>query len=135
MEQYESQDKEEIFSKRIPAGKRTYFFDVKATRGNELYLTVTESKKRVRDDGSFFYDKHKIFLYQEDFEKFLDGINEAIAYIQENSSGTTTNNYTRHQHDGGVVETQVESITAPRHEVEEPVVNRIDEISFDDLGK
>lgn len=134
MEQYESQDKEEIFSKRIPAGKRTYFFDVKATRGNELYLTVTESKKRVRDDGSFFYDKHKIFLYQEDFEKFLDGINEAIAYIQENSSGTTTNNYTRPQNEGGIVETQAESITAPQHEVEEPVVNRIDEISFDDLG-
>jgi hypothetical protein len=134
MENFDNQDKEEIFSKRIPAGKRTYFFDVKATRGNELYLTVTESKKRVRDDGSFFYDKHKIFLYQEDFEKFMDGLNEAMAYIQENGNGPSTYVRQTESHSGGAVSIPVEHV---QHQpaLEEPaVVNRIEDISFDDLG-
>ena len=71
-------DREEIFSKSVRAGKRTYFFDVKSTRGNDYYLTVTESKKRFGDDGKFSYEKHKLFLYKEDFEKFVEGLNEAI---------------------------------------------------------
>lgn len=87
MERFDNSEKEDIFSKRIPAGKRTYFFDVKATRGNELYMTITESKKRTNNDGSFSYDKHKIFLYQEDFEKFLDGFEEVLTYIKEHSVG------------------------------------------------
>lgn len=133
MENFESQEKEEIFSKRIPAGKRTYFFDVKATRGNELYLTVTESKKRLRDDGSFFYDKHKIFLYQEDFDKFMDGLNEAMAYIQENGNGPST--YNRHHDSAGAVEQPKQEPLVQQLPAEEAaVVNRIDDISFDDLG-
>lgn len=133
MENFESQEKEEIFSKRIPAGKRTYFFDVKATRGNELYLTVTESKKRLRDDGSFFYDKHKIFLYQEDFDKFMDGLNEAMAYIQENGNGQST--YNRHHDSAGAVEQPKQEPLVQQLPAEEAaVVNRIDDISFDDLG-
>ena len=73
-----------MYSKRVPAGKRTYFFDVKATRGNnDYYLTITESKRRQDRDGNFIYDKHKIFLYKEDFEKFADGLNEAVAYIKK----------------------------------------------------
>ena len=75
----------EFFSKPVRAGKRTYFFDVKATRGNDQYLTITESKKRMGQDGKFFYEKHKIFLYKEDFEKFSEGLAEAIAYIKANS--------------------------------------------------
>lgn len=75
-------DREEIFSKSVRAGKRTYFFDVKSTRGNDYYLTVTESKKRFGDDGKFFYEKHKLFLYKEDFEKFVEGLNEAIGHIK-----------------------------------------------------
>ncbi|HOT14360.1 MAG TPA: DUF3276 family protein [Bacteroidales bacterium] len=75
-------ESEEIYSKAVRAGKRTYFFDVKATKFNELYLTVTESKRKQNQDGSFYFEKHKIFLYKEDFEKFLDGINEAIDYIK-----------------------------------------------------
>lgn len=73
---------EDVFSKPIRAGKRTYFFDVKATKGNDYYLTITESKRRVEDDGSFAYDKHKIFLYKEDFEKFNEGLTEVIDYIK-----------------------------------------------------
>ncbi len=75
-------DREEIFSKVVRAGKRTYFFDVKSTKGNDFYLTITESKKRFGDDGKFFYEKHKLFLYKEDFEKFSEGLNEAVAHIK-----------------------------------------------------
>ncbi|MDF2438973.1 MAG: DNA-binding protein [Bacteroidota bacterium] len=75
-------DREEIFSKSVRAGKRTYFFDVKSTKGNDYYLTITESKKRFGDDGKFFYEKHKLFLYKEDFEKFAEGLNEAVAHIK-----------------------------------------------------
>ncbi len=77
-------DREEIFSNAIRAGKRTYFFDVKATRRNDYYLTITESKKRYQKDGRFFYEKHKIFLYKEDFEKFIEGLLGTIDYIKEN---------------------------------------------------
>lgn len=75
----------EIFSRPIKAGKRTYFFDVKATRENDYYLTITESKRRVDKDGKFSYDKHKIFLYKEDFDKFVDGLQEVIGYIKKNA--------------------------------------------------
>ena len=74
-------DREEIFSRAVRAGKRTYFFDVKATRTNDYYLTLTESKKRFNRDGRFYFEKHKIFLYKEDFEKFLEGFEEAIKFI------------------------------------------------------
>ena len=75
--------REEVFSKSVRAGKRTYFFDVKTTRGNDYYLTITESKKRFDDNGEFHFDKHKIFLYKEDFEKFTDGFEESIAFIKD----------------------------------------------------
>ena len=74
---------EDVYSKPVRAGKRTYFFDVKATKGNnDFYLTITESKRRTEQDGTFSYDKHKIFLYKEDFEKFSDGLEDAIAFIR-----------------------------------------------------
>lgn len=79
------ENKGEIFSKSVRAGKRTYFFDVKSTKGNDYYLTITESKKRFGDDGKFFYEKHKLFLYKEDFEKFMENLNESIGYIKANS--------------------------------------------------
>ena len=73
---------EDIYSKPVRAGKRTYFFDVKATKGNDYYLTITESKRRVDNNGQYAYDKHKIFLYKEDFEKFAEGLEEVIKYIK-----------------------------------------------------
>ena len=77
-------DREEIFSKSIRAGKRTYFFDVKATRRNDYYVTITESKKRFNTDGTFQYEKHKLFLYKEDFEKFATGLDEVVSFIKGN---------------------------------------------------
>lgn len=80
-------DKSEVYSKAVRAGKRTYFFDVKTTKGNELYLTLTESKKSSVD-GRESYQKHKIFLYKEDFEKFREGLLETLDKIDElNDSG------------------------------------------------
>ena len=79
---YDNNDKkmESIYSKRIRAGKRrTYFFDVRATRGNDYYLTITESRKRFNDNG---YDRHKIFLYKEDFNKFIKALTEAVDYVK-----------------------------------------------------
>lgn len=76
---------EDVYSKPVRAGKRTYFFDVKSTRDNkDFYLTITESKRRQERDGNFVFDKHKIFLYKEDFEKFAEGLQDAIDYIREN---------------------------------------------------
>lgn len=76
---------DDVFSKPVRAGKRTYFFDVKATKNNDYYLTITESKRRLDRDGRFVYDKHKIFLYKEDFEKFSQGLEDIIKYIRENA--------------------------------------------------
>ena len=81
MGDFDNKEREEVFSKKVRAGKRTYFFDVKATRSNDYYITITESKKRF-EDGVFI--KHKIFLYKEDFEKFAEGLEDVVAYIKNN---------------------------------------------------
>lgn len=78
-------DREEIYSKAVRAGKRTYFFDVKSTRKDDYYLTITESKKRIAPDGKMYYEKHKLFLYKEDFEKFADGLDDVINFIRNNN--------------------------------------------------
>jgi hypothetical protein len=78
----ENDKNSEVYSKVVRAGKRTYFFDVKATKGNDLYITLTESKKTFNDDGRDNYQKHKIFLYKEDFEKFRDGLDDVLNKIE-----------------------------------------------------
>lgn len=109
-------EKEEIYSKAIRAGKRTYFFDVKATKGNDYFLTVTESKKRVEDDGSFHFEKHKIFLYKEDFEKFSEGLKDAISVISQlQQDGKTEKGFV----------SQVEVISEP--------FEKFSSINYDDL--
>ncbi len=81
MEENKEKGREEIYSERVRAGKRTYFFDVKATRSNDYYLTITESKRRFKDDG-FVYEKHKIFLYKEDFNKFVEALNNTVGHVK-----------------------------------------------------
>lgn len=73
----------EIHTEIVRAGKRTYFFDVKTTRNDEYYLTITESKKRFGDNGKFHFEKHKLFLYKEDFDKFADSLQEVVNFIRE----------------------------------------------------
>ena len=83
----------EIYSKSVRAGKRTYFFDVKSTRSGDHYLTITESKKKFDQDGNFHFEKHKIFLYKEDFDKFRDGFIEVIdKVISLNEANPVENN-------------------------------------------
>jgi len=84
MEEIEKmKNRDELFSRPVRAGKRTYFFDVKATRGDEKYITITESKRRFSNEQNrFFYEKHKIFLYKEDFEKFTNALNETLHFIE-----------------------------------------------------
>ncbi|MEP0986973.1 DUF3276 family protein [Ekhidna sp.] len=82
MEDNNEKGRDEIYSERVKAGKRTYFFDVKATRSNDYYLTITESKRKPKDDG-FFYEKHKIFLYKEDFNKFVNALNSTVNHVKE----------------------------------------------------
>lgn len=81
MEENKENDKAEIYSQRVRAGKRTYFFDVKSTRSNDYYLTITESKRRYKDDG-YFYEKHKIFLYKEDFDKFMEALQDTVGHVK-----------------------------------------------------
>lgn len=136
--------REELFSHPVRAGKRTYFFDVKATRGQDLYMTITESKRRFEDDGSVHYQKHKIFLYREDFANFEHGFIAAVDKIQElmatgnyrdpmaerlaqeQQQGSTpddaSNDVSQTQSDHESVESKVEDKTADS-----------DDISFDDL--
>ncbi len=77
----ENNEKAEIYSQRIRAGKRTYFFDVKSTRSNDYYLTITESKRKFKDD-TYSYEKHKIFLYKEDFAKFVEALQNTIDHVK-----------------------------------------------------
>lgn len=82
MEENKDQEKVEIYSQRVRAGKRTYFFDIKSTRSNDYYLTITESKRRFKDEG-YFYEKHKIFLYKEDFDKFLEALQGTVDHVKK----------------------------------------------------
>lgn len=81
---FDKHEGEDVYSKSVKAGKRTYFFDVKSTRDNkDFFLTITESKRRNNPDGSVNFDKHKIYLYKEDFEKFTEGLSEVLDYIKD----------------------------------------------------
>ena len=110
MAETENKEREEIFSRAVRAGKRTYFFDVKSTKGNDYYLTITESKKRFNDDGTHFYEKHKLFLYKEDFDKFFEGLTETVDYIKNNNGNKSA-----------------ETVSSSE--------NNFSNVSFDDLGK
>lgn len=113
--------KEEIFTKVVRAGKRTYFFDVKATRKDDYYLTITESKKRLGKEGKVFYEKHKIFLYKEDFEKFSEGLKDAVTYIGNGKDFSET-------HD-------IASFNEVKDEKNDVTTEEFTNVEFEDLGK
>jgi hypothetical protein len=116
---YDNNDKkmESIYSKRIRAGKRrTYFFDVRATRGNDYYLTITESRKRFNDNG---YDRHKIFLYKEDFNKFIKALTEAVDHVKTQLMPDF--DFDAYNHDEVETEHEAEEVTAAAEET--PAVN------------
>lgn len=123
--------REDVYSKAIRAGKRTYFFDVKATRGNDLYLTITESKKRFSDDGKRFYEKHKLFLYKEDFEKFMEGLQDSIDEIQHLRNGGGDGTYEQSEVDD--YEQNHTPAKAAERKPETVSQNSFTDVDFDDL--
>ncbi|AMA49239.1 MULTISPECIES: PUR family DNA/RNA-binding protein [Flavobacterium] len=97
MNENEMLEKEEIFSKVLRAGRRTYFFDVRSTKADDYYITITESKKFTEDDGSFHFKKHKIYLYKEDFAAFRDILDEMTSYVLDQKGEEVISE--RHQKD------------------------------------
>ena len=124
----DQKNREEIYSRPVRAGKRTYFFDVKATRGQDLYMTITESKRRFDADGNVHYQKHKIFLYREDFENFEEGFVDAVQKIEELMA---TGNY-RDPIAERKAKAEAEPVAEKSSETERE--NAADDISFDDLS-
>lgn len=147
MEEKNNRGKSEIHSKAVRAGKRTYFFDVKSTKDGNLYLTITESKRKLRHDGNgFYYEKHKVFLYKEDFIKFSDGLSEMVEYIRENNpTPVEEQTYTPNPNNTGnntggsnTTETKTESKEETKEETKSEEVSEGDfssDVSFEDLDK
>lgn len=119
-------EREEIHSKVMRAGRRTYFFDVRATKAGDYYLTITESKKFTNDDGSFHYKKHKIYLYKEDFTEFKDSLEEMISFIIEEKGEEVISE--RHQKDYQREDNDSNSTTT-----EEPSTSSFTDVDFDDI--
>jgi hypothetical protein len=123
----ENKDIEEIFSKSVRSGRRTYFFDVRSTRAGDYYLTITESKRDFNEDGTPFYKKHKLYLYKEDFTKFKDALNEVSNYIIKEKGEEIISN----------TERKTEQISEKKEETEtqEKPSTDFTEVNFDDLGE
>ena len=130
MHNNEMMEKEEIYSKVLRAGRRTYFFDVRSTKAGDYYLTITESKKFTNDDGSFHYKKHKIYLYKEDFREFNSILQEMTDYVIAEKGDEVISD--RHQKDfKKEYDTPVETKTeTPASEAAE---SRFTDIDFDDI--
>ena len=128
VEENNGQERQEIFSERVRAGKRTYFFDVKATRSNDYYLTITESKRRYKEDG-FTYEKHKIFLYKEDFDKFVNALNSTVNHVKEELMPEIDfSQFERSKHEKKEVEPQTEEVEPVAEEVE-PVAEEVEPVA------
>ncbi|MFP4556979.1 MAG: DUF3276 family protein [Bacteroidales bacterium] len=120
-------ERDDIFSKVVRAGKRTYFFDVKATRQDDYYLTITESKKKFGQEGKFYFEKHKIFLYKEDFDKFAEGLSETVDYIKRNKQMDMDTAVEKQENEPMNQENELENV--------ENMQNELSNISFDDLDE
>ena len=122
----ENRDIEEIFSKSVRSGRRTYFFDVRSTRAGDYYLTITESKRDFNEDGTPFYKKHKLYLYKEDFTNFKDALNEVSDYIIKEKGEEIISN----------TERKTEEISEKKEDTETKGKPSTDftEVNFDDLG-
>ena len=129
-------NRDEIYSKSIRAGRRTYFFDVRSTRADDFYLTITESKRDFNEDGTPFYKKHKIYLYKEDFQNFKDHLSELTDYIIKErgeeiislKEKETTSEETK------IEETKEVEETEKKEKVKEEPTTEFTEVNFEDLG-
>lgn len=127
MSDYDGRDNEEIFSKVLRAGRRTYFFDVRSTKAGDYYLTITESKKFTNDDGSFHFKKHKIYLYKEDFAGFSENLEEMTSYILKEKGEEVISD--RHQNDYS--REKVEENTSTDESNAD--ADKFTDVSFDDI--
>jgi hypothetical protein len=129
----ENRDIEEIFSKSVRAGRRTYFFDVRSTRAGDYYMTLTESKRDFNEDGTPFYKKHKIYLYKEDFTNFKEALKEVSEYIIKEKGEEIISDK---KFDKPTEESPVEEAKeSPTEEVKEKPSTDFTEVNFDDLGE
>lgn len=128
MSDYGMMDKEEIYSKVLRAGRRTYFFDVRATKAGDYYLTITESKKFTNDDGSYHYKKHKIYLYKEDFTEFREILGEMTDYIIDEKGEEVISE--RHQKD---FKREDDFVTQEAKTPEDTSTESFTDISFEDI--
>ena len=117
-------NRDEIYSKSLRAGRRTYFFDVRSTRADDYYLTITESKRDFNEDGTPFYKKHKIYLYKEDFQNFKDHLNEMVNYIINERGEKVIS-----------LHTDENSSESKKGETKEETETDFTEVNFEDLGK
>ena len=124
-------EREEIFSKILRAGRRTYFFDVRSTKAGDYYLTLTESKKFTNDDGSFHYKKHKIYLYKEDFNEFSEILNEMTDYIISEKGEEVISE--RHQKDFKKEENHETNNDEDNEDSKDDSSNEFTDVSFDDI--
>lgn len=125
-------EQEEIFSKVMRAGRRTYFFDVRATKAGDYYLTITESKKFTNDDGSFHYKKHKIYLYKEDFHEFKDNLEQMIDYVIKEKGEEVISE--RHRRDYTKQEDKASQSTIDTDSIEDqPTKTNFTDLDFDDI--
>ena len=124
-------EREEIFSKILRAGRRTYFFDVRSTKAGDYYLTLTESKKFTNDDGSFHYKKHKIYLYKEDFNEFSEILNEMTNYIISEKGEEVISE--RHQKDFKKEENHETNNEEDNEDSKDDSSNEFTDVSFDDI--
>ena len=124
-------EREEIFSKVLRAGRRTYFFDVRSTKAGDYYLTLTESKKFTNDDGSFHYKKHKIYLYKEDFKEFSEILNEMTNYIISEKGEEVISE--RHQKDFKKEENHETKNDEDNEDSKDDSSNEFTDVSFDDI--
>ena len=127
-------EQEEIFSQVLRAGRRTYFFDVRATKAEDFYLTITESKKFTHDDGSFHYKKHKIYLYKEDFQEFREMLSKATDYIIDQKGEEVISE--RHQKDfkkPSENQTPVASTETTATSEESPSTESFTDVKFEDI--
>lgn len=131
MAERESMDQEEIHSKVLRAGRRTYFFDVRSTKAGDYYLTITESKKFTHDDGSFHYKKHKIYLYKEDFDAFKENVIEMMDFIIDEKGQEVISE--RHQKDFKKEEETEEIEETIVKEEEEKTIENFTDVDFDDI--
>tara|TARA_B110000444_G_scaffold232790_1_gene241725 strand:- start:48 stop:452 length:405 start_codon:yes stop_codon:yes gene_type:complete len=127
-------NRDEIYSKSLRAGRRTYFFDVRSTRADDFYLTVTESKRDFNTDGTPFYKKHKIYLYKEDFQNFKDHMNEMMDYIikERGEEIISLNKEEIEEETNSIIEKT--EVTEPIEPKEDSITD-FTEVNFDDLGK